>query len=218
MLINFKNKIKLAPFMLEVDWKEISDNWNYKEMDIVNGKYYLVEIEWEDKLGFDTTFVIKKDKIWLNENIVVPYLNEKSEYEEKKVSEIFQFSKGKKDNLENIKLFRFKDNMNGMNIKIKKNPILNELMKDFSFRFATIKNITELEHEPTLRVDELITKVFLIDEILVISPKFKSLNIQKKNLIKDLKKIISETNESNKKENLEKTDIILKKLSSIIKI
>ena len=184
MYINFKNNIRLAPFMIDTNWTELCDNWNHDNLNIIKSDFSLIEIEWEDLVGKESKTVI--EKIWVNNLLTLPVL-EKDVYKEIKIEKILELNNKE---LSELKVFRYKNSDRGMSITIKRNKIMNDLMKDFYFKMGKIKNIKKIGKENCLKIDELISKVFLIDNLLVISPKSKSITALKEGYHKEILKDI----------------------------
>lgn len=166
MFLNAKNKIKLVPFTLEINWQELMDNYLASELSIIEDKSYLATFIFNEVDVFSKEIKTKEKNIWLNGKLYLPFLDDKKEYQEKLVSELIE-----DENIEKYSFLKYKNELQSTPIKIKKNMIINELFKDYYFENITLKSLKIIENENFLKVDKLITKVFLIDDIMIISPK-----------------------------------------------
>lgn len=184
MYVSIKNKLSILPFVIETDGMELIETWEAKELHIDTSYFYLLELE-------------DKSKIWLNESLILPMFI-KDKYVEKTVKEIFEMYK-KDKSFEDVKVLKYHTN-EGMPLTVK-NKVMKELLKDFSFKFINIKKIKSIGEENSIRIDDVIKKFILIDQLLVLLPNMKSISSSRKkvlnNLIEKLKeaKLLSESKE-----------------------
>lgn len=155
MYIHIKNKLSILPFVFETDGAELIENWEAKDLHIEKAKFFLLELD-------------NGSKIWLNESFILPlYINGK--YVEKRVEELVDLK-----TFEDVKVLQYHTNT-GMDFETK-NKVVKELFKDFSFKFINVKKIKLIGEENSIRVDELIKKFILINQILILLPNVKSIS------------------------------------------
>lgn len=165
MILNVENKVKILPFRMEVDWKELVTVWSEDELDLKSSDFYLISLENGDQFVLDC-------------NLELPlFINEV--YKKVKVLDLFngfqptnitseESKPGKYEN-KKIEIFKYQSDK-GTGLKIKENKVLTNLFVDFEFSQETFKSIKKYSVENGVIIYDMIKKVILINDYLVLIP------------------------------------------------
>ena len=163
MTLSIDNKVKILPFIMEINWKELITVWSDTELDLKESDFYLISLS-------------NKEQIVLDKNLELPLMINGS-YKKIKVENFFNDFKEDKFKDKKIELFKY-ESATGMKLKIKENKVLTNLFEDFSFTMEEFKNIKIYSKENGILIYDMIKKVMLIDEYLVLIPIEKKEKIQ----------------------------------------
>jgi hypothetical protein len=137
--------------------------WSDTELDLKESDFYLISLT-------------NKEQIVLDKNLELPLMINGS-YKKIKVENLFNDFKEDKFKDKKIELFKY-ESSTGMKLKIKENKVLTNLFEDFSFKMEEFKNIKIYSKENGILIYDMIKKVMLIDEYLVLIPIEKKEKIQ----------------------------------------
>ena len=163
MTLSIDNKVKILPFIMEIDWKDLITVWSDTELDLKESDFYLISLT-------------NKEQIVLDKNLELPLMINGS-YKKIKVENLFNDFKEDKFKDKKIELFKY-ESSTGMKLKIKENKVLTNLFEDFSFKMEEFKNIKIYSKENGILIYDMIKKVMLIDDYLVLIPIEKKEKIQ----------------------------------------
>lgn len=194
MFINIKNKVSILPFVIETSGVELIENWECSNLHIMKANFYLLELT-------------DNSKIWIEESFTIPMFID-GKYCEKSLKEISELK-----SFEEVKVLKYHTNI-GMPFD-SKNKFIKELFKDFSFKFVGVKKIRNLENENCIKVDDLIKKFILIDQVLVLTPNNNSISNLREKSIVSLLEISENIKDVDIKNNLK---IEINSLKELIKI
>jgi len=197
MTLHVENKVRILPFTIDIDWRELVSVWSEEELSFKRSKFYYIKMKNGDSVviseGFELPVfidgVIKKIE-------VSKFFAEKSKYLSKSKVELLKYVSGK-----------------GMDIHIKSNKIIHNLLQDFEFSFEEVEDINLYLEEVGVKIYDMIKKIILIDNYL-----FFVKNEKNKSLVKEDKyETVKDDCESLSKSELSDKLFLLKEGISLIK-